>query len=127
MDAATIRESGYNLDLHNPHRPDDLEHRSRAEGRVRQDDVHARAAHLGSSPTFREFCSVKFGRSMPCRSRFICASRCGIGFFSMPRSPAFTCSTSDADTFPLVEDRHGVHLVAVGELDLVTWSTSWRS
>lgn len=28
VDAATIRESGYNLDLHNPHRPDDLEHRS---------------------------------------------------------------------------------------------------
>ena len=28
MNAATIRESGYNLDLHNPHRPDDLEHRS---------------------------------------------------------------------------------------------------
>ena len=28
VDADTIRRSGYKLDLHNPHRPDDLEHRS---------------------------------------------------------------------------------------------------
>jgi type I restriction enzyme M protein len=28
VDAKTVRESAYNLDLHNPHRPDDLEHRS---------------------------------------------------------------------------------------------------
>ncbi len=28
MEPDPIRQSGYNLDLHNPHRPDDLEHRS---------------------------------------------------------------------------------------------------
>ena len=28
VDAESIKKAGYNLDLHNPHRPDDLEHRS---------------------------------------------------------------------------------------------------
>ena len=28
VEADSIRESGFNLDLHNPHRPDDFEHRS---------------------------------------------------------------------------------------------------